>query len=66
MNTETQESRTVVVGAKVTPREKLAIQFVAGMMGTDVANLLRVMSIEEILAKREKLAARLDEAGAAA
>ena len=61
MSTETQESRTVVVGAKVTPREKLAIQFVAGMMGTDVANLLRVMSIEEILAKRERLAGQLSE-----
>ena len=55
MDTETQERLRLVVGAKVTRSEKEAIETVAGVRGTTVSNLLRTMSIKDILAERRRL-----------
>lgn len=55
MTNRKQESRTMMVGARVTPSEKLAIEWVAGMKRTDVSNLLREMSVESILREHTRL-----------
>lgn len=62
MNSQTQESRTAMLGARVTPRERAAVVFVAGARSTDVSNLLREMSIDEILAERDRLMTQLEQA----
>lgn len=54
MTEEKQESRTMSIGAKVSPREKLAIEWLAGEKGTDVSNLLRVTAIEPLMAEHRQ------------
>lgn len=63
MPEKTQESRTMSIGAKVSPREKLAIEWLAGEKGTDVSNLLRVTAIEPLMEEHRKRQA--DKANAA-
>lgn len=65
MTTQTQESRSVPIGAKVTPSEKRAIDMVATYEGKPVADLLRP-TIEELVARGEKLREQLREIAPAA
>ena len=55
MSAEKQERMTVVVGAKVTPTEKEAIETVAGVRGVSISSLLRSMSVADILNERKRL-----------
>lgn len=58
MSKKKQESKTMTVGAKVTPSEHHRIVWLAGEKGTDVSSLLREMSITEALAERDRIKAR--------
>jgi hypothetical protein len=55
MPEEEKEIRNATLGVKVTPRERTAASFVAGWKGMDVSNLLRTMSLDEVLAEAERL-----------
>lgn len=55
MTDETQESKTVSIGARVSPREKLAIEWLAGQKGTDVSNLLRKVAIEPLMEEHARV-----------
>ena len=57
MTEQTQESRTMTVGAKVTPREYHAIAWMAGMKGTDMSNLLREMAITPLMEEHARMTA---------
>lgn len=63
MSDTVQESRTAVLGIRVTPRERLSAMLVAGHRGTDVSSLLREVPLDEVLIEAERLrAAGLDVA----
>lgn len=59
------ESRTMQVGAGVTPTEKRAIELVATVDGRTVADLLRP-AIDELVVRGRAIADRLKEMEAAA
>jgi hypothetical protein len=52
---ETQETRTEKVGVAVTPTEKRAVRAIAALRGTDESNLVRSMTIAEIVTEFERL-----------
>jgi hypothetical protein len=56
MPEETQESRTMVVGVRVTPREYHAVAWVAGVKGTDMSTLIRQLVIEPLMEEHARLA----------
>lgn len=62
MDSETQESRTEKIAVAVTPREKLAIQLVAGVKGTDVSNLLRDRAIPALIIEADEIRSSLASA----
>lgn len=45
----------MIVALKVTPSEKLRIEWVAGCKGTDVSSLLREMGVSDILDEHKRL-----------
>lgn len=56
MSKQKQEVRSMIVALKVTPSEKLRIEWVAGMKGCDLSTLLREMGVESILREHKRLA----------
>lgn len=55
MTSQKQEVRSMLVAFRVTPSEKLRMEWVAGCKGTDVSTLLREMSVSDILAEHKRL-----------
>jgi hypothetical protein len=53
------ETRSMLVALKVTPAEKRRIEFVAGARGCNVSDLLRDLSVREIMAEGERIARAL-------
>lgn len=62
MPQEKQEIRSMIVALKVTPSEKLRIEWVAGFRGCDVTTLLREMGVEEIMREHARLSAAVSAA----
>jgi hypothetical protein len=57
---QTQESRTDKVAVAVTATEKRAVRAIAALRGTDESNLVRSMTIADIVAEFERLRADSD------
>lgn len=62
MPEEVKESRSAVLGIRVTERERLEANFVAGARGTNVSDLLRSLSLDAVLAEAERIRAVLQAA----
>lgn len=62
MKNVTQESRTDKVAVSMTPREKLAVQLVAGARDTDVSNLIRDRVLPGVLEEAKQIRAALKAA----
>lgn len=56
---ETQESRTAKATFALTPREKLAIQFLAGARDTDLSNLIHERVVMVLIPEAEEVRAKL-------
>lgn len=61
MTKKTQESRTMSIGAKVTPSEYHRLSFVVGHRGTDVANLIRELVIEPMMDEHARLSEAMEK-----
>ncbi len=55
MSRQKQESKTMSLGAKVTPSEYYAITWLVGRRGTDVSSLIRELVVEPMMREHAKL-----------